>query len=58
MEKIISALQEIREINNAYAIPTERIEALLEEIEEAKVCIPVIGKFSAGKSALLNTFLG
>lgn len=58
MEQIISALNEIMEINSVYGISTERISELLEECADAKVCTPVIGRFSSGKSALLNTVLG
>lgn len=58
MEKIISALNEIQEINNRYEITTENIRQLQEEIAEAKVCTPIIGKFSSGKSALVNAILG
>ncbi len=58
MEQVISALAEIKEINIAYELPLEKIEKLENEIAEAKVCTPVIGMFSAGKSRLLNTMLG
>ena len=47
-----------RSINSAYRISTEAISKLLAEIDEAKVCTPIIGKFSSGKSALVNTLLG
>lgn len=58
MEKVIAALEELREINHAYDISTESVSRVLEEIDEAKVCTPIIGKFSSGKSALINTLLG
>lgn len=58
MEKILSSLSQLKEINNAYSISTEQIEKLQESALEAKVCIPIIGKFSSGKSALVNTLLG
>lgn len=58
MDKIISALMEMKEINSTYSIPTERLQSLQTEMEKAKVCTPVIGKFSTGKSALLNELLG
>lgn len=58
MEKINEALDELRKINSAYTLSNEGIKKLLLEIETSKVCTPVIGKFSSGKSALLNTLLG
>lgn len=58
MERINRALDELYKINHAYSLFNEGIEKLLSDIETAKVCTPVIGKFSSGKSALLNTVLG
>ncbi|MEG0897656.1 MAG: dynamin family protein [Ruthenibacterium sp.] len=58
MDKIINALTELHKINSAYSLPNEAIDSLLQESETAKVCMPIIGKFSSGKSALLNTILG
>ncbi len=58
MEKVISALEEMKKINSAYDISTDGISRLQGEISEAKVCTPIIGKFSSGKSALVNTILG
>ena len=58
MEQVKKALDELHEINSVYSLPNETVEKLLSEIETAKVCIPIIGKFSSGKSALLNTVLG
>lgn len=58
MEEITKALGELHKINNAYSLSNDIVEKLLKEIENAKVCIPIIGRFSSGKSALLNTLLG
>lgn len=58
MEKIILALEELQKINEAYGISAESAEQLKKEAAESKVCTPVIGKFSSGKSALINTALG
>lgn len=58
MEKVRKALEELKKINAAYGISIENILRMQEEIQDAKVCTPVIGKFSSGKSALVNTILG
>ncbi|MDE7323347.1 MAG: dynamin family protein [Lachnospiraceae bacterium] len=58
MENIISALTELKDINSVYGLSVEYIDDILGEISEAKVCTPIIGKFSSGKSALVNTLLG
>ncbi|WP_054939247.1 dynamin family protein [Paenibacillus ihuae] len=58
MNQIRSILNEIAVINNSHKLPSDSINSLLDEINTSKVCTPVIGKFSAGKSALLNTLLG
>lgn len=58
MDKIINSLNELREINSAYSLSNEDIDKALIETENAKVCTPIIGKFSSGKSALVNTLLG
>lgn len=58
MDKLYSMLSEIKEINEAYEISNEKIAELESEMENSKVCVPVIGKFSSGKSALINAILG
>ena len=58
MNKIAAVLMTLREINGRYGIPVETLDRLEEEFREMKVCTPLIGKFSSGKSALLNALLG
>ena len=58
MNKITAVLMTLREINGRYGIPVETLDRLEEEFREMKVCTPLIGKFSSGKSALLNALLG
>lgn len=58
MEKILSALDEIEKIANAYGVSNDNVHHVKEKAISAKVCTPIIGKFSSGKSALVNTVLG
>ena len=58
MENIVTALNKLHDINTSYSLSNQEVEKILDEIKTAKVCTPVIGKFSSGKSALLNTLLG
>ncbi len=58
MEKIIAALEDLKSINESYDLSVESIERIQSTMADAKVCVPIIGKFSSGKSALVNTLLG
>ena len=58
MENIVTALNKLHDINTSYSLSNQEVEKILDDIKTAKVCTPVIGKFSSGKSALLNTLLG
>lgn len=58
MEKIFEAIATLKNINSAYGEPVKYLEELEERASSSKVCTPVIGKFSYGKSALINTILG
>lgn len=58
MDKIRKILEELIEINRTYALSVQNLESVLDEMKDAKVCTPIIGKFSSGKSAVFNTLLG
>lgn len=51
LDKLNVALSETK-------IQSDLIEALREAIASTELLIPIIGAFSAGKSSLINTFLG
>lgn len=57
MQNIVKALQELKGINASYELSNSKIEEILNEAKTAKVCVPIIGKFSSGKSAMVNTLL-
>lgn len=58
MERMPRIIEELKKINACYGLSNEKLEAGLSELADAKVCTPMIGKFSSGKSAVLNTLLG
>lgn len=58
MEEIGAIVRVLKEIDGRYGISTEELSRLEAEFREMKVCTPLIGRFSSGKSALLNAFLG
>ena len=58
MEHTFQVLNALKEINQTYTLSNEKIDQTLAEMQTAKICIPVIGKFSTGKSALINRLLG
>lgn len=58
MKEINAVLEELKNINTSYGIDIDGISRLQAEMSAAKVCTPIIGKFSSGKSALVNTLLG
>ena len=39
-------------------LPVEKLEAVQQSIKQQELLVPVIGDFSAGKSSLINSFLG
>jgi len=51
-------LEDIKALLNDVGLSDARLEALKERIANAELLVPVIGAFSAGKSTLINSFLG
>lgn len=58
MNNILIIFNKIHSLNRKYKLPIETIEQQIKNYENQKVSIPIIGKFSTGKTALINTLLG
>ncbi|HAS8381565.1 TPA: hypothetical protein I7759_05275 [Vibrio vulnificus] len=57
----LSVVAELSEINNTHlndGCIKEQLEFISSRVNNYKVVVPIIGKFSAGKSSLLNNYLG
>lgn len=57
MSSIEQNINILSEINSRNSIDNDKLNSLLEKKRVEKVCVPIIGKFSAGKSALINMLL-
>ena len=57
MKKVTLLLDQIKNINNNYSLSNQTLDKIKNELDTAKICIPIIGKFSVGKSAVLNSLL-
>lgn len=54
LEDLLAIKEAVQKIN----LDTTGIDNLSEEISNMELLIPVVGEFSAGKSSLLNSFIG
>lgn len=57
-KQLVNFLDELKAQLQTIEMPTDDIDTLAENIRTKELLIPVVGGFSAGKSTLLNTFLG
>ncbi len=57
-EKYIEYLKELEEFASKADINSDNLKILREVVAEQELVIPVVGEFSAGKSTLLNSFMG
>lgn len=58
MEHIKNAIEVVHTLEQKYNLSVEDTKKIREQFDDFKVFIPLIGRFSAGKSALINTLLG
>lgn len=58
METIKRNFNELKTINEKYELDTNDIDLYLLDMQNFKVCTPIIDKFSTGNSALLNDVFG
>lgn len=56
--KFSKTLQSLIDIQKDCEIPTQRTENLKDAVDNMNLLVPVVGEFSAGKSSLLNKFIG
>lgn len=56
--KFSSTLKSLVEIEKDCGIPAKRTEDLKNAVDNMNLLVPVVGEFSAGKSSLLNKFIG
>lgn len=57
-KNMLATFKQIHLINSKYKLSIEVLEQQMKNFENQKVTIPIIGKFSTGKTALINTLLG
>ena len=57
MEQIKKAIDIVQDLEEKYSLSVEGTEQIRQQLEDFKVYIPLIGKFSSGKSALINNLL-
>lgn len=57
MENILKAIEFVEQLEEKYNLPIENARQLKEQLDDFHVYMPLIGRFSAGKSALINTLL-
>jgi predicted GTPase len=56
--KFAKTLQSLIDIQRDCEISSQRTEDLKDAVDNMNLLVPVVGEFSAGKSSLLNKFIG
>ena len=57
-EQFLSYLDQVKQIARSVELADNGLTDLTKRIEQAELIVPVVGGFSAGKSTLINSFLG
>lgn len=55
---LVQRLEIIRDLQAKYSLPNDSINERLGDLKNFRVTTPIVGKFSSGKSSLLNSLLG
>ena len=58
MDKIRNAIEVVENMEYKYDLSLDDIKEIREHFDDFKVYVPLVGRFSAGKSALINNLLG
>lgn len=57
-DEIKSGLRQLCDIRRRNDLPSENVEKFIADMEDETVCVPIVGAFSSGKTAAVNTLLG
>ncbi len=57
-EQFINYLEQVKSVTTSVQLADNSLAALIHNIKQAELIVPVVGGFSAGKSTLINSFLG
>ena len=56
--RLIRSVKEIYSLQEKYSLANDSFKERVEKINDFRVTAPIVGKFSTGKSSLLNSLLG
>ena len=56
--RLIRSVKEIYSLQEKYSLASDSFKERVEKINDFRVTAPIVGKFSTGKSSLLNSLLG
>ncbi|EHK89551.1 dynamin family protein [Aggregatibacter actinomycetemcomitans] len=57
-EQFLNYLEQVKLHTSSVQLADNGLAVLMQQIEQAELIVPVVGGFSAGKSTLINSFLG